>query len=154
MRLALPVARAEFAVLLSLMAVGLAIRVLVLRLGDELSADEALPGLMALHISRGQEAPVFYYGQHYFGAAEAYLVAGLFRLSGVHWWLLFVPAVAASLAITPLVWALARAVAGPLAGFLATLLITVPPPPLTRLFVNAGGGFSLAFALQCGVLAC
>src|SRR6266542_4469881 len=79
----------------------LAARVLVLRLHDELNADEALPGLMALHIAAGQEWPVFYYGQHYFGAAEAYLLAGLFRLWGFRPWLLYAPPVAASTLLVP-----------------------------------------------------
>ncbi|GCF10953.1 hypothetical protein KDI_45170 [Dictyobacter arantiisoli] len=38
-------------------------------------------GIMALHIQKG-EHPVFFYGQAYMGALEAYLGAGLFFLSG------------------------------------------------------------------------
>lgn len=43
--------------------------------------DEAVSGLMARHILRG-EFPVFFWGQHYGGAAEAYLTAMLFGLFG------------------------------------------------------------------------
>src|SRR4051812_15497414 len=71
-------------------------RVQALHVDDELNADEALPGLMALHIAAGRETPVFYYGQHYFGAVEAYLVAALDRFAGFHDWFIYVPPIVAS----------------------------------------------------------
>ncbi|HEY6407432.1 MAG TPA: hypothetical protein VIY29_08190, partial [Ktedonobacteraceae bacterium] len=46
------------------------------------NSDEATIGLMAMHIQRG-ELPIFYYGQNYMGALEAYLGAGLFSVFGV-----------------------------------------------------------------------
>lgn len=39
-------------------------------------------GLMAMHIQHG-ELPIFFYGQHYMGALEAYIAAALFSLFGV-----------------------------------------------------------------------
>ena len=47
------------------------------------------------------ELPVFYWGQAYFGAAEAYLMAALFAVFGFHAWLVFVPALLASVALIP-----------------------------------------------------
>src|SRR5258708_39940741 len=69
-----------------LLAIGLAIRLWTLREAGQITSDEALPGLMALHIAAGREAPVFFYGQSYFGALEPYLLAGLFRIAGFHPW--------------------------------------------------------------------
>ena len=46
------------------------------------NSDEDTMGLMALHIAKRGELPIFFYGQNYMGAFEAYLGAGLFRLFG------------------------------------------------------------------------
>jgi hypothetical protein len=43
------------------------------------NADEAVVGLMARHILRG-ERPIFFYGQSYLGSLDAWLVAGAFAL--------------------------------------------------------------------------
>jgi hypothetical protein len=142
------------AALAALTLAGLVVRLWVLRINDELNSDEVLPGLMALHIARGQELPVFFYGQHYFGALEAYLIAGLFKLFGFRPWLIVAPALAASLALIPITYALGARLAGPTAGLLATLPLAVPPPIAAKLFTNSGGGFSLAFALHGAALLC
>ncbi len=47
------------------------------------NSDEDTMGLMALHIANRGEHPIFFYGQSYMGAFEAYLGAALFRLFGV-----------------------------------------------------------------------
>jgi hypothetical protein len=47
------------------------------------SSDEATIDLMALHIAYRGEHPIFYYGQDYMGAFEAYIGAFLLRLFGV-----------------------------------------------------------------------
>lgn len=46
------------------------------------NSDEATIGLMAMHIQHG-ELPIFFYGQYYMGALEAYIAAPLFSLFGV-----------------------------------------------------------------------
>ncbi len=140
--------------LLVLMLVGLVVRLWVVWVGDELSADEAIPGLMGLHIARGSEAPVFFWGQHYFGAVEAYLIAGLFKLLGFHPWLAIVPPIAASLVLVPITAGLGGQMGGPRAGILAALPVALPPPVLARLYANSGGGFSLAFMLHGLALLC
>ncbi len=45
-------------------------------------SDEATYHLMALHILKNGEHPIFFYGQNYLGATEAYLGAVLFRIFG------------------------------------------------------------------------
>ncbi len=47
----------------------------------DFDGDEAVVGLMALHITRGR-VPVYYYGQGYMGSLEAILAAGFFFLLG------------------------------------------------------------------------
>jgi hypothetical protein len=46
------------------------------------NSDEGTIGIMALHIAYHGDHPVFYYGQNYMGALEAYLAAALFHLFG------------------------------------------------------------------------
>ncbi|MGC5022877.1 hypothetical protein [Micromonospora sp. DT47] len=58
------------------------------------NSDEATFGLAALHIAAGRERPVFLYGQHYMGMAEAYLAAPLVALAGPGWPVLRLPLVA------------------------------------------------------------
>jgi len=132
----------------ALVAVGLSLRLWVLIGTQRLSADEAIPGLMARHILLSGELPVFYWGQPYFGALEAYLVAGLFGVLGFQPLLVFAPAVLASLALIPLTWMLGERLGPRPAGMIAALPVAFTPPILARVLVNAGGGFALGCALQ------
>jgi 4-amino-4-deoxy-L-arabinose transferase-like glycosyltransferase len=45
------------------------------------NSDEAIVGLMANHILKG-ENPIFFYGQAYMGSLDGYIVAGFFALLG------------------------------------------------------------------------
>jgi hypothetical protein len=60
----------------------------VLRLGltalgwPQTNSDESTMGLMALHIMDHVQYPIFYYGQQYMGATEAYLASVVFRVFG------------------------------------------------------------------------
>lgn len=137
-----------------LIAIGLGLRLWVLLGTYRLSADEAIPGLMARHILFSGELPVFYWGQSYFGALESYLVAGLFFVLGFHPLLVFAPAILASVALIPLTWLLAERLGPPRAGFIAAVPVAVTPPIFGRVLENAGGGFALgcAFELATAVL--
>lgn len=46
------------------------------------NADEDTMGIMGLHIAYLGEHPIFFYGQHYMGALEAYIAAAFFRFFG------------------------------------------------------------------------
>jgi hypothetical protein len=48
-----------------------------------LDSDEGTMGIMGIHIAFHGEWPIFFYGQGYMGAFEAYLAAIMFRLFGV-----------------------------------------------------------------------
>jgi hypothetical protein len=131
-----------------LVALGLGLRAWALVAAERLSADEAIPGLMARHILFQGERPVFYWAQAYFGALEAYLVAALFGLLGFHPWLLFGPALLASLMLIPLAWSLGAYLGPEPAGLLAAVPVAVTAAVQARLLVNAGGGFALGAALE------
>src|SRR5579884_345041 len=67
-----------------LIALAISVRILLAALGwPRTNSDEGTMGLMALHIAYRGEHPIFYYGQNYMGALEAYLGAALFRIFGV-----------------------------------------------------------------------
>lgn len=51
------------------------------------NSDEAIVGLMARHILKG-EHPIFFYGQSYMGSLDAYLTAVGFFLFGDHVWVM------------------------------------------------------------------
>ncbi len=46
------------------------------------NSDEATMGLMARDIAYRGQFPIFFYGQHYMGALEAYIAAAIFQLTG------------------------------------------------------------------------
>ncbi|MBV9357390.1 MAG: glycosyltransferase family 39 protein [Chloroflexi bacterium] len=140
--------------LMTLIVAGATVRLWELIASGRLSADEAIPGLMARHILLQGERPVFYWGQAYFGALESYLLAALFGVAGFHPWLIFVPPFLASVALIPLVSALADQLGGPPAGLIAAVPIAIPPAVLARVLGSAGGGFALAVALQLSALLC
>src|SRR6266566_2527152 len=50
--------------------------------GPLTNSDEATIGVMALHIAYHGEHPIFFYGQNYMGAFEAYVAAIFFHLFG------------------------------------------------------------------------
>ena len=58
--------------------------------------DTSTVGLMGIHILEG-ERPLFYYGQNYMGALEAYVAAVMFALFGVS---------TTSLSLSPILFAL------------------------------------------------
>jgi len=68
---------------IALIALAVLLRVVLIASGwPQHNSDESVMGLMALHINNRGELPIFFYGQFYMGATEAYLGAALFRLFG------------------------------------------------------------------------
>ncbi len=68
---------------IALIALAVLLRVVLIALGwPQHNSDESVMGLMALHINNRGELPIFFYGQFYMGATEAYISAALFRLFG------------------------------------------------------------------------
>ena len=66
---------------------------------SDFDSDQAVTGLMARHLSHLRAFPVFWYGQSYMLAVEAWLAAPLFRVFGASVATLKLPLVAINLAI-------------------------------------------------------
>lgn len=116
------------------------------RTGFTPDADEAIVGLMGLHILEGAPPPTFYYGQAYMGALEPMLAAAMFGLFGP---------TSVALKLVPFIWSLllipatvilARACVPSsrfhrLVPLLAALYVAVPPAALAEWSTRARGGF-------------
>ena len=106
-----------------------------------IDSDEAIVGLMAKHITEGREIPIFYYGQHYMGALEAYLASISFKLFGISPFTLQLVPLCFSLLLILLLFFIGNAVASTRAGLLAALLAAIPPPAFLIWGLKARGGF-------------
>src|SRR2546423_6339612 len=114
-----------------------------------IDGDEAMVGIQAEHILRG-EHPYYFYGQAYMGSLEAYLMAILFAIAGPSVWMLRAEPILLSLLIVWLTWRLAGALAdaahlSPFAQQLfqtiAALIAAVPPLYDTVVEMRALGGY-------------
>jgi len=92
-----------------------------------LHSDEAIVGLMAQDIAEGRSLPIFFYGQRYMGALEAYVIAAI------------------SFVVTDPITALRL---GPTLFFAA--LVVVQYLMLSRWFGRRGGIVGAAALLACG----
>ncbi len=100
--------------------------------------DEALTGLMSLHILRGGPQ-VFYWGQPYLGAVDAYLVAAGFWLFGSSTFVLRLVVASTAVGWAWAAWSLARRIAGEPFGLLAGLYLAVPPVFLAYIQLSSHG---------------
>ncbi|WP_154944002.1 hypothetical protein [Micromonospora palomenae] len=117
---------------------------LALLLGDtpRTNSDEATMGLAALHIARGEDFPVFFYGQAYMGALEAYLAAPLLALAGPSVLALRLPLLALYALFLLLSWRLTRRLGGD--RWFALLVVGLLALGADRIVKNqliAGGGY-------------
>lgn len=108
----------------------------------QFDADQAITGLMAKHLAELRAFPLFYYGQSYMLAVEAWLAAPLFAIAGASVLTLKLPLLAINLVI---VWLLLRGfvVDGGLRPLLAgvpVLIFALPPPGTAARLVEAMGG--------------
>jgi hypothetical protein len=130
---------------------------LVIRTGAVIDGDEALVGIQAEHILRGQ-FPVYFYGQSYMGSLETYLTAGVIAITGPTTWALRVVPIALSLALVYLTWRLALALlpregrATPLLAGLAALVAAVPPAYDAVTELRAWGGQIEVYVITLALL--
>ncbi|PWU43235.1 DUF423 domain-containing protein [Micromonospora globispora] len=106
------------------------------------NSDEATMGLAALHIARGQDFPVWFYGQAYMGTLEAYLAAPVFAVAGPSVLALRLPTLALYALFLALVWRLARRLGGD--RWFALLIVGFLALGSDRIVKNqliAGGGY-------------
>lgn len=112
-------------------------------------ADEATMGVMALHITQGAR-PVFFYGQDYMGALEAYLAAPLFLLGGVSTFALRLPLVLLYALFLAATYLLGRHLAGRGPALAALAILTLGSPDALWKELEATGGY--LETLACGAL--
>src|SRR5712692_1381455 len=125
-----------------------------------IDGDEAIVGIQAEHILRG-EHPIYYYGQPYMGSLEAYLMAILFAIAGASVWMLRAEPILLSLLVVWLTWRLAGVLADAarLSPFarqtfqtLAALFAAIPPLYDTVLQLRTLGGYIETFVLMLFLL--
>ena len=105
-------------------------------------SDQAITGLMAKHLAELRAFPVFWYGQTYMLAVEAWLAAPLMAVAGASVTTLKLPLLAMNLGI---LWLLLRGLTrdaglpASKAAF-AALFFVLAPPITTAHFLTANGG--------------
>jgi len=127
---------------------------ILMRTGFAIDGDEGTLGLMAMHIAQLREAPVWFYGQPYTGALEAYLVALPMALFGASALTLKLTGLVVSVVSVLLGWLLARRTLGPVAGLVAGLYLALPPLTFGIWSLKTSGGRLLLFALGLAILLC
>jgi hypothetical protein len=136
---------------------------LIVHTNGVMAGDEAMVGLQAEHIVRG-EWPVYYYGQPYMGSLEAYLAALAFKITGgPSVWAMRLQTIPLGILMTCLAWCLAGALAesarlsGRLKLYFQTLAALVAGfPPLYDMAeeVRVQGGYMNAFVIMLWLLLC
>ncbi|MEU8182607.1 hypothetical protein AB0B86_17805 [Micromonospora sp. NPDC049047] len=107
------------------------------------NSDEAAMGLAALHISRGEDFPVWFYGQQYMGPLEAYLAAPVFAVAGGPSLLgLRLPTLALYALFLLLAWRLTLRLTGDRwFGLLVVAVLALGSDRLVKNQLIAGGGY-------------
>src|SRR6476619_280610 len=105
-------------------------------------SDQAVTGLMAKHLSELRAFPVFYYGQNYMLAVEAWLAAPVFVVGGVSVTALRLPLLAINVAIALLLLrGFVRDTAlRPALAVVPALLFALAAPGVTARLLDANGG--------------
>lgn len=136
--------RAELSLVLVLVVLFVLVRSYVFWAYEQahMTSDQAIVGLMAKHIAEGRAVPLFFYGQSYMLALEAWLVAPFIWIGGPNVASLRAGMIAINLAAALLLvmglvrWAKLR----PRDAFLASLFFVLVPPFTSSLLVEAQGG--------------
>lgn len=105
-------------------------------------SDQAIVGLMAKHLSEGRAFPLFFYGQSYMLAVEAWLAVPFFWVGGPTVAALRASLIATNLGVVSLLivglyrWGGLR----PYLALVAALFIALPPPATAADLLEAQGG--------------
>jgi hypothetical protein len=111
-------------------------------------SDQAIVGLMAKHLAELRAFPVFYYGQNYMLAVEAYLAAPVFLIAGMSVATLKLPLLAINIGIALLLLRILERDAGlrPRIGVVPVLFFAVPSPAIAAEILAPNGGNLAPFA--------
>ena len=114
---------------------------LVFGRAPQFDSDQAIVGLMAKHLSELRALPIFYYGQNFMLAVEAWLAAPLFLIFGPSVTALKIPLLGVHVAITILLLRMMEREAGlrPLLALVPTLFFVLTPIGSTTLMLQANG---------------
>ena len=124
----------------ALLLLALLVRVAVTLTAYYPTIDSGTVGLMACHILEG-ERPLFFYGQTYMGALEAYVAAGFAFLMGPTILAVSMSPIVFSLGWLVVLWLLVRELYGLRAAFAAAGLIAVPPWHILWYSIGSYGGY-------------
>ena len=115
---------------------------------SQFDADQAITGLMAKHLSELRAFPVFYYGQSYMLAVEAWVTAPFFLLFGVSATALRLPLLLINLGVACLLLRTLERETGlrPWLALIPVLFFALPPPGTTAHLLEANGGTVEPFA--------
>lgn len=110
--------------------------------GLHFDSDQAIVGLMAKHISEGRAFPLYFYGQSYMLAVEAWLAAPVMAALGATVAAVKLPLVAINLLIVGLLVRVLVADAGlrPALAAVAALPLAMPPAGVATRVMEANGG--------------
>ncbi|MBI5506841.1 MAG: glycosyltransferase family 39 protein [Deltaproteobacteria bacterium] len=108
---------------------------------DVYLADEGVVGLMGKHIAEGRALPVFFYGQSYLGALEAYCAAASFAVFGYGFLALRLVTFGFSIATGVLLYRFAHRFYSVSAARWSTALVAVAPMYFLQWNLKARGGF-------------
>jgi hypothetical protein len=109
---------------------------------SQFDSDQAITGLMAKHLSELRAFPVFYYGQNYMLAVEAWLTAAVFLVAGVSANTLRLPLVAINVGIALMLMRLLVRGVGlrPAVAAVPVLFFALPAPGTAAHLLETNGG--------------
>lgn len=117
----------HFTLFVVIIGIGITLRLIEMARADWMvEGDEAIIGIMGNHIRDG-ERPIFFYGQPYMGALQAYVAAVLFSIFGMSREAFKVITVPEFIAFAVSLYALARRTYNANAALLAVLFAAIPP---------------------------
>jgi hypothetical protein len=121
---------------------GVAFRlVLLLAQAPPSNSDEATMGLAAIHIAKGHDFPVFYYGQNYMGTIEAWLAAPIIAVFGPSVLALRIPLLLMYAAFVFLAYHLARRLYTPWLAVATVAVLALASFRVAKNQLFAGGGY-------------
>ena len=127
--------------------VALALRLYLLTTSlNSINSDEAIIGLMARHILKG-EYPLFFYGQKYYGPLDAYLTAPLFAVFGSNRIILKVVPIVSSLLFVYVIYWLGKTLYSESIGLYSAMYAALPPAMLTVRQLQADAAYPLVLLI-------
>lgn len=114
-------------------------------------SDEAVVGLMARHVLKGEFA-TFFWGSTYGGTIESVLTAPIFFVFGTSWVALRIVPILLSALAALVVWRIGRRLYGEPAAFAAAAILWIWPPFLVAHLTQQQSGFYASGLVFCAIL--